>query len=80
MIKSEGAAAAGSQHAERGLGWKMGGNNEYQSDMDAMFDNVRYVKVQGYFKEESLTYKCMTFTKPIHLETEKYIQKKWQGN
>ena len=46
-------------------------------DMDAMFDNVRYVKVQGYFKGESLTYKCMTFTKPIHLEMEKYIQKKW---
>ena len=26
LIKSEGAAAAGSQHAERGLGWKMGGS------------------------------------------------------
>ena len=48
--------------------------------MDAMFDNVRNVKVQGYFKGESLTYKCMTFTKPIHLKMEKYIQKKWQGN
>ena len=26
LIKSEGAAATGSQHAERGLGWKIGGN------------------------------------------------------
>ena len=48
--------------------------------MDAMFDDVRNVKVQGYFKGESLTYKCMTFTKPIHLKMENYIQKKWQGN
>ena len=47
--------------------------------MDAMFDNVRYVKVQGYFKGESLTYKCMTFTKPIHLEMEKFYSEKVAG-
>ena len=45
--------------------------------MDAMFDNVWDVQVQGYFKGESPTYKCMTFTKPIHLVNPQFSWGEW---